>query len=105
MDTIQNIPAIADNSSSNEVDTQSEDKFAINNQEEYNQLVQKVIADYQENKISENEAINMIENANQYVRNEVNPILYPDENLRKQLSELIGFDYAIDQKQAQKPVN
>ncbi|NJL10509.1 MAG: hypothetical protein HC836_32330 [Richelia sp. RM2_1_2] len=101
LDTSKNIPVIANNSPI----PQEEIKFSFRDKEEYDELVQKVLVAYQQKAISQVEARHILESANQYVRTEVNPILYPDENLRTQVSQLIGFNYAIDQKQSQTSVN
>ena len=101
LDTSENIPAIADNSPT----PQEEIQFSFRDKEQYDELVQKVLVAYQQKAISQIQARHILETANEYVRTEVNPILYPDENLRKKVSEVFGFDYAIDQKQAQTSVN
>ena len=101
LDTSQNIPVIAYDSST----PQKKNQFSFQDKEQYDELVQKVLVAYQQKAISQIQARHILENANQYVRTEVNPILYPDENLRKQVSQLIGFKYAIDQKRSPTSVN
>ena len=84
-------PLIANNSS-----TSHEYPFAFRDQGQYNKLLKKVITAYQQKKISQTQAYKILETANKYVKTQVNPRLYPQDNLRKQVSKLIGFNYAID---------
>lgn len=91
LDTTQNTPVIANNSSKTQ-----EYPFAFRDQGQYNKLLKKVITAYNQKEISQTQAYKILETANKYVKTQVNPRLYPQDNLRKQVSKLIGFNYAID---------
>lgn len=85
----QNLPLVA----------QSSTQFDFRNVSDYNKLLEKLIQDYQEGRLSRDEALRQIKAADQYATSKLDRPLYPLEGLRKKTTEIFGFVYEADNKQ------
>lgn len=79
---------------------QSNTQFDFRNVSDYNKLIEKLILDYQEGRLSRDEALRQIKAADQYATSRLDRPLYPVEGLRKKTTETFGFVYEADNKQA-----
>lgn len=55
-----------------------------------------VIQAYQQGEISTTEVQQVIIAADEYARNQVNPLLYPTQEVRQEIAQLFDFTYSID---------
>lgn len=72
--------------------------FSFSNNIQYDDEVKKIVANYQEVRLSKDSSLCLIKAANEYATVKLDRPLYPQEGTRREVRELFGFVYQIDEK-------